>query len=330
MKKLLRTTFAIILALTMCLSSGIMAMAQDNSILGTINMATIPTFAVASDSATLKTAINSNVELIIITNNITINETITINHDITFAAASETFITSNGYLTVTGGNISLTFQEVGISGGIYAGINSTANLLTINDGNFSGGQNAVYATGNLTINGGTYSNCSTAIYCTATFTLEDGIIENNYSLVGGAGIYSTGTVNIKGGQIRSNMAAYKSSCSGGGIWIIGGTLNISGGVIRDNSVSGTGGGIRISNGTLNMTGGAILYNSSSGYKGGSGGGISASSCTLILNGGLIVGNTATTDITGTSVISSGISASDCTVYSNGACIIYDNCYGITF
>ena len=318
MNKRLRKTLAIILALTMCLSSGIMAMAQDNMVLAN-NMADIPTFAVASDAATFKSAVSSNVELIIITNNISINETIIINHDITFAAATELSI---NLLTVAGSNVTLTFQNVSTGS-----IKSTAALLTIIDGKHS----SVSATGSLTINGGTYGNSSRAIYCEGTFTMEDGIIENCYNVVAGAGIYSTGTVNINGGEIRNNYAGYKSSCYGGGIYVKDGTLNISGGVIRENRVTGFGAGIYIENSVFRMDGGAILYNESEAFSLSSeqGGGIYAVNCKMFLNAGLIVGNT----VTSTSQRGTGIYAVNCTLQYPSTGIgtqIYDDVYQVSY
>ena len=142
-----------------------------------------------------------------------------------------------------------------------------------------------------------------------TFNLHNGTIAGNAgsNRLGGGGIYFTsGKMNIYGGEIMHNKGGFggsgimiyggtvnMSDCSihhntggaGGGVFIAGGTFYMSGGCIADNTATDVGG--LVNNGILYMSGGNITGNTDSGKYGcvNNGG-------TMYLSGGSITGNTS--------------------------------------
>jgi len=263
MKKLRKKVFALLLVGVLTLSSSILVSAAS--------------FAFVTDDATLTAAINSKTPIIIIVNSFTVYTPKTIDYDVSIAASSETTLTTYScsiIFNVTGDNVTISFQNVILRTSRNDGIaiNSTANSLTIIDGQIAEGFYGIKATKNLIINGGKYSYCSTAIYCEGVFTLEDGVISGNSNHLPagyGSAIYSTGTVNINGGEIVNNSGIGRAYSYGGGIYITGGTLNINGGLISNNYVYGCGGGIYMENSTFYMRAGTITENIAS-YSHGSG------------------------------------------------------------
>ena len=140
-----------------------------------------------------------------------------------------------------------------------------------------------------------------------TFTLSDiaSIESNTAKGRNGGGIYvdSTGTLVIKGGSIKLNMATKTTGGvgNGGGVYVYGygnfkGKLNMIGGSIEGNGAGkegsnyyGSGGGVYIDGGTFTMTGGEIKTNNAK-----NGGGVALDEGgTLELSGsGKIINNTA--------------------------------------
>ena len=140
-----------------------------------------------------------------------------------------------------------------------------------------------------------------------TFTLSGiaSIESNTAKGRNGGGIYvdSTGTLVIKGGSIKLNMATKTTGGvgNGGGVYVYGygdfkGKLNMIGGSIEGNGAGkegsnyyGSGGGVYIDGGTFTMTGGEIKTNNAK-----NGGGVALDEGgTLELSGsGKIINNTA--------------------------------------
>ena len=152
-------------------------------------------------------------------------------------------ITSNGSLTITGGeNDSLTAQG-GSSGNGGSGITSNGGVTisggTVNAAGGSGsyGGNGIYSRSSLTISGGTVNA-----------TGRDG--KDGY---GGGGIWSGG-VTISGGTVTANGGNGGSGSYGGdGIGSIGGVA-ISGGTVTANGGNGGNGGDGICSSGIDLSG----------------------------------------------------------------------------
>jgi hypothetical protein len=126
-----------------------------------------------------------------------------------------------------------------------------------------------------------------------TFTMKSGVIGFNSGDGGnGGGMFSVGTFNMNGGELRDNRIS-GSDAHGGGICIWpGGVFTMTGGEITGNSAGLDGGGVIISNGTFTMTGGVIKKN-----RANLGGGLriwadSGLTSTFTMAGGIIYGSDA--------------------------------------
>jgi|GEM_PF-1238297 len=261
-------------------------------------VANAATTALVTDYSSLVTALSNKVDLIVILNDITLEDTLNIDYNVSFTSYNnESPILNNTYgkthITVTGTDISISFENIVLYGENWqGGIYSTADSLLIQNAYIIKCTFAVRTEGNLIIDGGTYSQGSVGILCNGDLTIEDGNIEDNRVTGYGCGISCSGTVTINGGRIANNFAGGNTPCNGAGIYINGGTLNINGGEISNNTVYGNGGGIFIAGGTLNMYGGEISGNSALYYFTDNGGGIYATSSTINIYGGTITGNLA--------------------------------------
>jgi hypothetical protein len=119
-----------------------------------------------------------------------------------------------------------------------------------------------------------------------TLELDTGtLITANRAASYGGGVYVSGTLIMKGGEISGNSASY----GGGGVYGFG-TFTMSGGKISGNSASYGGGGVSVP-GTFTMNGGEISGNTA--Y---SGGGLYITPLGIFtMNGGKISGNVASSD-----------------------------------
>ncbi len=184
----------------------------------------------------------------------------------TVGVHSGSTLTIDGDITITNGA-----EKVG--GGIYN--EGTVNL-----------KNGATVTGNTATDtaadhgggGGIYNGYEDPAH-PGTLTLEKGaaIHDNKAGFTGGGIENNIGTVNINGGSISSNHAAF-----GGGIDNNGGTVNLTGGTITGNFAN-DGGGIDNDGGTVNLTGGTITGNNAHAV----GGGIYVHSGTLKVKGNKI-------------------------------------------
>lgn len=112
--------------------------------------------------------------------------------------------------------------------------------------------------------GGIYISSSNIVYLgyngteNAPFNSGKGVL-GNYASGDGGGIYCTsGTLDIRSGEISHNAVPYATSpyhC-GGGIYQAGGTINLKGGTLAKN-FSYLGGAIYVNGGTFSMSGGVI-------------------------------------------------------------------------
>ncbi|MGI5064917.1 right-handed parallel beta-helix repeat-containing protein [Treponema putidum] len=221
-------------------------------------------------------------------------------------------------------NGSLTLKTTTISGNEadYGGaicvresgsVSMESGSLMTNTASISGGGVDVDDSASFTMTGGEIKTNEAnsgggGVYAhSGTFTLSDiaSIESNTAKGRNGGGIYvdSTGTLVIKGGSIKLNMATKTTGGvgNGGGVYVYGygdfkGKLNMIGGSIEGNGAGkegsnyyGSGGGVYIDGGTFTMTGGEIKTNNAK-----NGGGVALDEGgTLELSGsGKIINNTA--------------------------------------
>lgn len=221
-------------------------------------------------------------------------------------------------------NGSLTLKTTTISGNEadYGGaicvresgsVSMESGSLMTNTASISGGGVDVDDSASFTMTGGEIKTNEAnsgggGVYAhSGTFTLSDiaSIESNTAKGRNGGGIYvdSTGTLVIKGGSIKLNMATKTTGGvgNGGGVYVYGygsfkGKLNMIGGSIEGNGAGkegsnyyGSGGGVYIKGGTFTMTGGEIKTNNAK-----NGGGVALDEGgTLELSGsGKIINNTA--------------------------------------
>jgi hypothetical protein len=216
------------------------------------------------------------------------------------AAATYTENLSIGFsLKVIGSGASTTIIDGGLAGTVVTISASTANVtiskLTIQNGCASG--SGVYNGGRLSISDSTVSGNGNkpTYYCGlgggiynngdsgATLTIDNSTISGNFALLGGGGIFNTGTLAISHSTISGNkVKVWPKPIGGGGGGISnGGTLTISNSTLSGNGFlyrvkfagPGKGGGIdnfgtlTISNSTLSGNratfGGGIYSNSGS-------------------------------------------------------------------
>ena len=192
-------------------------------------------------------------------------------------------ITSNGSLTITGGeNDSLTAQG-GSSADGGSGIGSSSDDLTISGGtvNAAGGSGSyggsgIYSRGGLTISGGTVTangggdgsnvRSGSGITSNGGVTISGGTVNaaGGSGSYGGNGIYSRSSLTISGGTVNATGRDGKDGYGGGGIWsggvtISGGTVTANGGNGGSGSYGSDGigsiGGVAISGGTVTANGG---------------------------------------------------------------------------
>lgn len=195
---------------------------------------------------------------------------------------------------------SLTLKNITLNGGaVYSGeTNSLLNRGIENTGIEAKGA-LVHSSGTLAINDGTKleknfwkteSGGSAAVYVEAgTTTMSGGVICNNYGGKMGAGVYVAQGAKLKldGGTICHNKAS-----EGAGIFTSG-NLNMTGGVCSYNYAT-NGGGIGIgSTGNVHIEGGSISKNQADVAAKGIGGGIySNGDSVLEVSGGEISYNTS--------------------------------------
>jgi hypothetical protein len=113
---------------------------------------------------------------------------------------------------------------------------------------------------------------------------------NNSGNSGGVRVDGGGTFNMTGGMIIGNRANYDS----GGVRVQNGTFNMTGGVISGNTAGSNGGGVLVSgSGTFTMEGGVISGNTAAGDTDSSrGGGVYVHGGIFNMTGGTVNGNTA--------------------------------------
>lgn len=182
---------------------------------------------------------NTN-EDVILTSALTINKSLTFK---TAAGVGDVKIYSASgkrHMTVSGGNIELTFDGVILDGG-----------RTIED-----------------VTAGKVSTYSGGISSIATnLAIVDAVIQNCYfeesMAIGGGGIYiKGGSASITGGRICGNTAGKSAGTDyghGGGIYIHSGVVTISDVEISGNkAISGNGGGVYVSGGTVNIVNGTKI------------------------------------------------------------------------
>ena len=180
-------------------------------------------------------------------------------------------ITSNGSLTITGGeNDSLTAQ-----GGSSA-----------DGGSGSYGGSGIYSRGGLTISGGTVTangggdgsnvRSGSGITSNGGVTISGGTVNaaGGSGSYGGNGIYSRSSLTISGGTVNATGRDGKDGYGGGGIWSGSGGLTISGGTVTangGNGGSGSYGGDGIGSiGGVAISGGTVTANGGNGGNGGDG------------------------------------------------------------
>ena len=175
---------------------------------------------------------------------------------------------------------------------VYCGQGATAGLdgVTVTRGKADG----AYDSGPRGSGGGVYNDGG-------TLTIANSAVLDNFARRYGAGVYSTGTLEIAHGRLSGNSATPWSG-EGGGIFSSG-ALTIANGTLTANSAF-SGGGI-LSSGTLTVTNGTFSGNSA----GGRGGGILSVGALTITNSTLS-GNAAGKE--GGGVYSTGIEAT-CTL-----------------
>ncbi|MGI5111756.1 right-handed parallel beta-helix repeat-containing protein [Treponema putidum] len=224
-------------------------------------------------------------------------------------------IQKNGSLTLKTTTISR--NEADYGGAICVresgSVSMESGSLMTNTASISGGGVDVDDSASFTMTGGEIKTNEAnsgggGVYAhSGTFTLSDiaSIESNTAKGRNGGGIYvdSTGTLVIKGGSIKLNMATKTTGGvgNGGGVYVYGygsfkGKLNMIGGSIEGNGAGkegsnyyGSGGGVYIDGGTFTMTGGEIKTNNAK-----NGGGVALDEGgTLELSGsGKIINNTA--------------------------------------
>ena len=143
-----------------------------------------------------------------------------------------------------------------------------------------GGQITHATTGNDTYQG-------SGIDLTGSMRMYSGSIRGNknaYENGGGIYMYASSSLTMYGGSIENNGNTYGE---GGGVYMSGGSLTLRGGSIRQNLAS-RGGGVYMSSGSLTLYSGSIENNKADSY----GGGVHMDNADLTIYDGLIGGNEA--------------------------------------
>ena len=207
----------------------------------------------------------------------------------TFYKPSLTYYVTESTANETGTTENL--KEHKVTGGGHIVANSATSIVKVDSG------------GTFTLQGGmlsiksSLSNASHIIQNYGTLNLNGGYVCGGQGDTIGAGIYSTGRIDMSG----SSVVAANYGTSGGGIFMEGGSLTMTGGVISGNTASrnngDNGGGIFAQNSAaVSIQGGYITNNSKGKYCGADGngchggGGIAIYGGTLNISGGYITGN----------------------------------------
>jgi len=264
MKKVYKTITALLLVCILVIPGSL-----------TANAATV---AIVTDYSSLKTAIENKTDTIVVANDITLNDVININHDVTLISLGATIYPASGkrHFNVFRGDVSditVTFQDVildgkKIGGGLFTySTNATINNAVIQNCYYvSGG--AIYSTGHLTLAGCTIKNNTSnnggGINSSGDITISDCIFTNNSVGSGrGGAIYATSATSIlrctftnndaySGGalhftslsstRIESTTISNNWAYSGGGIYSMG-ELSLILADITNNSAQFNGGGV---------------------------------------------------------------------------------------
>jgi hypothetical protein len=202
-------------------------------------------------------------------------------------------------------NANLTLGNIIIDGGRNENISASQPLVTVQaDAALTLGQGAV-----LQNNTNTGSVRGGAINNKGKLTIEDGaLIQKNTTVESGGGIYSTGSIEMNGGEISANSSTKWSGAqnksTGGGVCIgPNGYMEMNDGLIAKNSTTGYlafGGGIALGDAAaregmkLVMNGGTIESNVCKG----NGGGIAVwTGGEAEINGGNIINNSCNSNTT---------------------------------
>lgn len=157
--------------------------------------------------------------------------------------------TDDGNVIYIDNTSSLTINDSSAAGtGTITGGNNTDNYPP-----YGGG---ICNNGSLTVNGGRVTGNASehnggGIYNSGTATINGGVIANNTTGYFGAGINNSGTLILTGGRITGNTAG--SSGNGAGIWSYG-TLNMKGVIdVTGNTISGSANNVCLSSSTQFIT-----------------------------------------------------------------------------
>lgn len=191
--------------------------------------------------------------------------------------------TSNVLFNIDGGTLTFDSQNLIVDGQNSTYQDNETTLINIDEGTFN------FTNGTLQNNNATNGG---AVYIEngATANISGGTIQGCVASTCGGAIYSSGNLNISGGNIFGT-----AKIGGGGIAIIGNSVKFT---FTNGNISGVatiaGGGVYVNGGTFRHGGGSIS-NSTAGSdeNDGFGGGVCVSSGSYILsNQGTISGNTA--------------------------------------
>jgi len=210
MKKVYKTITALLLVCIMVIPGSLSA-----------NAATV---AIATNYQTLKTAIENGTDTIVIANDITLEDVININHDVTFNSLGATIYAAAGkrHFNVFQGDISditVTFQNVILdgkktSGGLFTySTNATIKNVVIQNCYNSSYGGAIYSCGGLTLRNCKIDNnrgCYGAGVYADALSAYDCIFTNNVvnTSVGGGGICTTSTTSLSSCTFSGNTGFY--------------------------------------------------------------------------------------------------------------------------
>ena len=246
-----------------------------------------------------------------ITGAVTIDETIEVNKNITITSSSAqnitraaTFTEGDMFNVAAGATLTIAGQVTINGGGVFTDTDRTddgVSAVSITSGAAQGV--ALYIAGTVNLEGS----------AKITGNINTEIVDGTYPGVQGSAAYvaSTGTLNIKGGEISGNLTTYPTDTEVQNVWAYGviynlGTVNMSAGSITNNVVfakysstvngfyAGAFGTIAVrADSTFNMTGGSITNNVTDGIGNiSSGGAIYVANGSVATLGGTITGNYA--------------------------------------
>jgi parallel beta-helix repeat protein len=185
-------------------------------------------------------------------------------------------ITGNGNVTLVAADGPVITVKRGSSEGSLFTVSGTGASLVLNAGN-----------GSLTLDGNDISTGSPLVEVSGgKLTMGDGVTlrnNNNSDNSGGVRVTNSGTFTMTGGSISGNRANFDS----GGVRVDGGIFTMTGGTINGNTANSNGGGVLVKNSTFTMAGGTISGNTAESK----GGGVYVfGSSTFTMTGGTISGN----------------------------------------